>query len=269
MSEPGSPSGEGSSSASSSSRFEPAMSESSGSLLESCAKETLDDLHNCQTLAHNGSSSFMSVDEGVIGDAIPIFHSEFTADHLEKNLLNSEEQLEALRQSCSIPRSVGIRLESCEELSTEPPKGHVMFYTQILLTLGVKLPLHPWLRQMLSFIGYAPGQLNPGFWDTLIGFYITWMDYGLGEPSFHQWRYCYKMHPVKSCTGYVECACRSERERVVFGKKKAYRTWKNRWCFVYNDWEHARDITPERRVLTHFQAVGCNISCIHIICSLL
>ncbi|KAM1481222.1 hypothetical protein ACFX2I_028274 [Malus domestica] len=69
---------------------------------------------------------------------------------------------------------------------------------------------------MLSFIGYAPGQLYPGFWDTLIGFYIIWMECGLGEPSFHQWRYCYKMRPVKACTGYAKCACRSERERIVF-----------------------------------------------------
>ncbi|KAM1157742.1 hypothetical protein ACFX2B_028076 [Malus domestica] len=99
---------------------------------------------------------------------------------------------------------------------------------------------------MLSFIGYALGQLYPGFWDTLIGFYIIWMECGLGEPSFHQWRYCYKMRPVKACTGYAKCACRSERERIVFGKKKAYYTWKNRSCFLYNYWEYAKGVTPER-----------------------
>ncbi|CAN6551793.1 unnamed protein product [Malus baccata var. baccata] len=201
----------------------------------------------------------MLVGEGVVCDAIPIFRSEFTADHLENNLLDSEKQLEALRQSCSIPRSVGIRLVHCEELPSEPPKGHVMFYTQTLVTLGVNLPLHPWLQRMLSFIGYAPGQLNPGFWNTLIGFYVIWMECGLGEPSFHQWRYCYKMRPVKTCTGYAECACRSEREHVVFDKRKAYCTWKKRWCFLYNDWEHAKGVTPEQRVPTHFQTVGCNI----------
>ncbi|CAN6555152.1 unnamed protein product [Malus baccata var. baccata] len=195
------------------------MSGSSWPLLESGTKETLDDPHNCQTLDNIGFSSIL-VGEGVVCDVIPIFRSEFTADHLENNLLDSEKQLEALRRSCSIPRSVGIRLVRCEELPSEPPKGHVMFYTQTLMTLGVNLPLHMWLQQMLSFIGYAPGQLNPGFWDTLIGFYIIWMECGLGKPSFHQWRYCYKMRPVKACTGYAECACRSERERVVFDKKR-------------------------------------------------
>ncbi|CAN6573607.1 unnamed protein product [Malus baccata var. baccata] len=284
MSESGSLSDEGS--PSSGSRFEPAMSGSSWPLLESSTKETLDDPHNCQTLANIGSSSMLvgegvvcdaipicrsdphncqtlaeigsssiRVGEGVICDAIPIFRSEFTADHLENNLLDSEKQLEALRQSCSIPRSVGIRLVCCEELPSEPPKGHVMFYTQTLVTLGVNLPLHPWLQRMLAFIGYAPGQLNPGFWDTLIGFYIIWMECRLGEPSFHQRRYCYKMRPVKACTGYAECACRSERERVVFNKRKAYCTWKKRWCFLYNDWEHAKGVTPERRVPTHFQTI--------------
>ncbi|KAM2067470.1 hypothetical protein ACFX1T_043804 [Malus domestica] len=127
MSESGSPSDEGS--PSSNSRFELAMLESLGPLLELCTKETLDDLRNCQTLANTGSSFFLSVGEGVVCDAIPIFRSEFIADHLEKNLLDSEKQLEALRQSCSIPRSVGIRLVHHEELSSKPPKGHVMFYT--------------------------------------------------------------------------------------------------------------------------------------------
>ncbi|KAB2611607.1 hypothetical protein D8674_019639 [Pyrus ussuriensis x Pyrus communis] len=73
MSEFGSPKDEGS--PSSSSRFELAMLESSGPLLESCTKETLDNLRNCQTLANIGSSSFMSVGEGVIFEAIPIFSS--------------------------------------------------------------------------------------------------------------------------------------------------------------------------------------------------
>ncbi|KAM2979910.1 hypothetical protein FF2_011427 [Malus domestica] len=197
MSEFGSPSD--GSSFNSNSRFELAMLESSGPLLESCTKNSrLGDLRNCQTLANIGSSSFMSVGEGVVCDAIPIFRSEFTADHLVQNLLDSKKQLEALRQSCSIPRSVGMRLVHHEELSSEPPKGHVMFYTQILLTLGVKLHLHPWLQRMLSFIGYAPGQLYPG------------------EPSFHQWRYYYKMRLMKACTGYAECACHNERERIVF-----------------------------------------------------
>ncbi|KAB2605832.1 hypothetical protein D8674_005549 [Pyrus ussuriensis x Pyrus communis] len=194
MSESGSSSDKGS--PSSSFRFELAMLESSRPLLKSCTKETLDDLHNCQTLVNIGSSSFMSVGERVVCDDIPIFRFEFTVIHLEKNLLDNEKQLEALRQSCSIPRIVGMRLVHHEELPSEPPKGH-----------------------MLSFIGYALGQLNPGFWDTLIGFYIIWMKCGLGEPFLHQLRYCYKMRSVKACTGYAECACRSERERIVFVEK--------------------------------------------------
>ncbi|KAM1242357.1 hypothetical protein ACFX2G_034716 [Malus domestica] len=175
MSEPGSSSDEGSSSFSS--KSESAMSESSGSLLESCTRETLDDLPNRQTLAIASSSS-MALGEGVVFDAIPIVRSEFTADHLKNNLLNNEKQVEALRQSCNIPRSVGIRL----------------------------------------------------------------------------------MRPAKSCTGYAECACRSERERIVYGKKKAYYTWKNRWCFLYNDWEYDKGVTPERLTRGTIQLFGQELS---------
>ncbi|KAM1074111.1 hypothetical protein ACFX2B_018900 [Malus domestica] len=90
MSEFGSPSDEGS--PNSNSRFELAMLESSGPLLESCTKKLrLGDPCNCQALANIGSSSLMSVGEGVVCDAIPIFRSEFTADHLVQNLLDSEK----------------------------------------------------------------------------------------------------------------------------------------------------------------------------------
>ncbi|KAM2041241.1 hypothetical protein ACFX16_035080 [Malus domestica] len=90
MSEFGSPSDGGS--LNSNSRFELAMLKSSGPLLESCTKNSrLDDLRNCQALANIGPSSFMSVGEGVVCDAIPIFRSEFTADHLVQNLLDSEK----------------------------------------------------------------------------------------------------------------------------------------------------------------------------------
>ncbi|CAN6553647.1 unnamed protein product [Malus baccata var. baccata] len=130
MSESGSPSDEGS--PNSNSRFELAMLKSSRPLLESCTKNSrLGDFRNCQTLANIGSSSFMSVGEGVVYDAIPIFRSEFTADHLVKNMLDSER---------------------------------------------------------------------------------------LGEPSFHQWRYCYKMRPVKACTGYNECTCRMTRGTIKLSR---------------------------------------------------
>ena len=96
MSEFGSPSD--GSSLNSNSRFELAMLESSGPLLEFCTKNSrLGDPRNCQAFANIGSSSLMSVGEGVGCDVIPLFRSEFTAYHLVQNLLDSEKQLEALR----------------------------------------------------------------------------------------------------------------------------------------------------------------------------
>ncbi|KAM1340529.1 hypothetical protein ACFX2H_038907 [Malus domestica] len=86
------------------------------------------------------------------------------------------------------------------------------------------------------------------------------MECGLCEPSFHQWRYCYKMRPAKSCTGYAECACQSERERIVYGKKKAYYIWKNRWCFLYNDWEYDKGVTPERLTRGTIKLFGQELS---------
>ncbi|TQE10164.1 hypothetical protein C1H46_004220 [Malus baccata] len=193
------------------------MFEPSRSSLESYEEEVLGDPYDHQTCLPSNEEA---VKEGVLND-VPIFRSKFTADQLDKNLLDSRRQLDAIRESCCIPNNVGMHLVHNEELPTELPKGHVMVYTQILEKLGVKFPLHPWLQKMIGLMRYAPGQLNPGLWETLIGTYIIWMECGLGEPSFLQWRYCYKMHSAKSSTGNVECACRSEKERIVFVSKKA------------------------------------------------
>ncbi|KAB2619948.1 hypothetical protein D8674_039435 [Pyrus ussuriensis x Pyrus communis] len=42
----------------------------------------------------------------------------------------------------------------------------------------------------------------------------------VGEPSFHQWRYCYKMRPVKACPGYAECAL-TRGNIKLFGRELA------------------------------------------------
>ncbi|KAM2561347.1 hypothetical protein TB1_012424 [Malus domestica] len=139
----------------SNSRFELAMLESSGHLLESYTKNSrLGDPRYCQALANIGSSSLMSVGDGVVCDAVPIFRSEFIADHLVQNLLDSEKQLEALRGEAAFAPMVAT--------------DAVFHWICAWATL-------PW------FLGY-----------------LDWMG------------------PVKACNGYAECACWSERERIVF-----------------------------------------------------
>ncbi|KAB2606055.1 GRIP domain-containing protein RUD3-like [Pyrus ussuriensis x Pyrus communis] len=131
------------------------MPESLRPLLESCIGETLDDLHNRQTcvtrfspeasdegisekcrskdvtLAHIGSSFFMLVVEGVALDAIPIFRFEFIADHLDKNFLDSEEQLKALsdmRHHQTVRSRTSRCKESVEGAKREQTLGQAMTF---------------------------------------------------------------------------------------------------------------------------------------------
>ncbi|KAB2610827.1 hypothetical protein D8674_018859 [Pyrus ussuriensis x Pyrus communis] len=127
-------------SSSSGSRFELPRSS-----LESYEQEMLGNPHDHQTcipsdeeagdehkfrdiaLDIGASTSYALVVEAGILNAIPIFCSEFTADHLGKNLLDSKCQLEALRKSCYILNIVGIRLVHDGELPTDLPKGEPSF----------------------------------------------------------------------------------------------------------------------------------------------
>ncbi|KAB2635553.1 GRIP domain-containing protein RUD3-like [Pyrus ussuriensis x Pyrus communis] len=116
---------------SSGSRFEFVMSESSKSSLKSYEEEVSGGSYDHQMCLPSdeeageeyrsrdraldivASTSHMSVvEEGVLNV------------HLDKNLLDSRRQLEALRESYCTPNNVGMCLVHNEEFPTDPPKGH-------------------------------------------------------------------------------------------------------------------------------------------------
>ncbi|CAL2247010.1 unnamed protein product [Prunus armeniaca] len=123
---------------------------------------------------------------------------------------------------------------------------------------GLRLPFHPWVQMMLAKLGYAPGQYNPNFWLLLHGVYIAWWLVGLGEPTFEQFMYLYSISKQQGTFGWVQANCRKAKERCYFigHKPSTQKSWPNRWCLAYGDWECPPGKTVSRHIPTHFQFIA-------------
>ena len=70
----------------------------------------------------------------------------------------TEERLSNLRERYRVPDSVSFRLPGRGETADAPPPGCVAFY-EYFFKVGVRLPLHPFIRNFLRLYKIAPGQL--------------------------------------------------------------------------------------------------------------
>ncbi|CAL8162449.1 unnamed protein product [Prunus armeniaca] len=169
----------------------------------------------------------------------------------------TEAKLVELRTDYSVPSYVGLRLPSAADVVRYPPEGSVMIFTD-MYQHGLRLPFHPWVQMMLAKLGYAPGQYNPNFWLLLHGVYIAWWLVGLGEPTFEQFMYLYSISKQHGTFGWVQANCRKAKERGYFigHKPSTQKSWRNRWCLAYGDWECPPGKTVSRHIPTHFQSIG-------------
>ncbi|CAL2259277.1 unnamed protein product [Prunus armeniaca] len=169
----------------------------------------------------------------------------------------TEAKLVELRTDYSVPSYVGMRLPSAADVVRYPPEGSVMIFTD-MYQHGLRLPFHPWVQMMLAKLGYAPGQYNPNFWLLLHGVYIAWWLVGLGEPTFEQFMYLYSISKQQGTFGWVQANCRKAKERGYFigHKPSTQKSWRNRWCLAYGDWECPPGKTVSRHIPTHFQSIG-------------
>ncbi|BBG92532.1 hypothetical protein Prudu_000294 [Prunus dulcis] len=123
---------------------------------------------------------------------------------------------------------------------------------------GFRLPFHPWVQMKLAKLGYVPGQYNPNFWILFHGMYIAWWLAGLGEPTFEQFMYLYSVSKQQGNFGWIQANCRKAKKMGYFisHKPTTQKSWRNRWCMAYGDWESPPGKSVIQHILTHFQSIG-------------
>lgn len=174
---------------------------------------------------------------------------------LKKNKM-TEAELAELRTDYSISLSVELRLLTLADMVRYPPDGCMLILTD-MYKHGLRLPLHPWVQMMLAKLGYAPEQYNLNLWILLHGVYIAWWLAKLGEPTFEQFMYLYSVSMQQGNFGRCRpIAKRRKRGYFISHLPSSQKSWRNRWCLAFGDWECSSGKTVAKHVPSHFQSIG-------------
>uniref|UniRef100_A0A453QW30 Transposase (putative) gypsy type domain-containing protein n=1 Tax=Aegilops tauschii subsp. strangulata TaxID=200361 RepID=A0A453QW30_AEGTS len=101
--------------------------------------------------------------------------------------LRNRGTLEKICKKYSIPDSFTPIAAGDLSMWSPPPPGSVCVYVESL-SIGMRLPLHPFFGTVLSHFGLAPSQLAPNGWRALAGFVVLSHLAGV-EPSLAVFRH--------------------------------------------------------------------------------
>uniref|UniRef100_A0A2N9GN99 Transposase (putative) gypsy type domain-containing protein n=1 Tax=Fagus sylvatica TaxID=28930 RepID=A0A2N9GN99_FAGSY len=126
----------------------------------------------------------------------------------------TQDDIDRIRRRYQIPDDVVLRIPDSDERACCPKYvGDVAFY-EADLKAGLRFPMQPFVRELLDFLGLAPGQVNPNGWRTIIACMVMWRN-------------------------------RDANSRVVQGLPTSDRIWKDKYFFVCGDnWERLPQEDP-------------------------
>ena len=111
--------------------------------------------------------------------------------------------------------------------------GEVCFY-EATFTCGLRLPVHPFMMELLGYFGIAPGQLMPNSWRVVVNCMEIWLAANGDMIKVSELVYLYLLKESKEY-GYYELVPWARRTRIVKGLTSSFRYWKSRFFFVSGD----------------------------------
>ena len=119
--------------------------------------------------------------------------------------------------------------------------GEICFY-EAAFTYGLRLPVHPFIMELLGHFGIAPRQLMPNSWRIVVNCMEIWLAANGDMIKVGEFIYLYRLKESKEY-GYYKLVPWERRTRIVRGLPLSFRYWKSRFFFVSgDDFE-----TPSRR----------------------
>ena len=111
--------------------------------------------------------------------------------------------------------------------------GEVCFY-EAAFTCGLRLPVHPFIMELLDHFSIAPRQLMPNSWKIVINYMEIWLAANGDMIKVGELVYLYRLKESKEY-GYYELVPWERRTRIVRGLPSSFRYWKSRFFFVSGD----------------------------------
>ena len=85
-----------------------------------------------------------------------------------------EETVSRFKDRFQFPERVRVRRPTNEDRACHFFPGEVCFY-EAAFTCGLRLPVHPFIMEMLGFLGIALGQLMPNSWRIVVNCMEIWL----------------------------------------------------------------------------------------------
>jgi hypothetical protein len=159
----------------------------------------------------------------------------------------TQDDIDRMRRRYQIPDDVVLRIPDFDERACSPKyEGDVTFY-EADLRAGLRFPMQPFVRELLDFLGLAPGQVNPNGWRTIISCMVMWRvsSNGSEDLTVDEFLFCYKPCQIALSRGFWTFKNRDANTRIVQGLPLSDRIWKDKYFFVCGDnWERLPQEDP-------------------------
>ncbi|GFS42899.1 hypothetical protein Acr_00g0082410 [Actinidia rufa] len=158
----------------------------------------------------------------------------------------SQSELDKLGSTYSFPPSLRLRIPGDGETILSARQGEVAFYEAAFLA-GLRLPIHPTIREILIHYKICPAQLSPNSWQSVICSLVIWRHFKC-HLSCDEFRCLYSLSALPD-SGWYYFKARPEKN-LFRGSPSNVKGWKTRLFFASGDeWEFpsgvaASDTTP-------------------------
>ncbi|GFS38898.1 hypothetical protein Acr_00g0060040 [Actinidia rufa] len=151
----------------------------------------------------------------------------------EGNVMTQAE-LDKLGSTYSFPSGIRLRIPGDGETILSARQGEVAFY-EAAFQAGLRLPLHPTIREILIHYKICPAQLSPNAWRSVICSLVIWRHFKR-HMSCDEFRCLYSLSPLPD-SGWYYFKARPDKN-LLRESLSNVKGWKTRFFFASEDeWE--------------------------------
>ena len=148
------------------------------------------------------------------------------------------KSLGRVRSRYQIPDDVILRIPNSDEWACSHVEDVALY--ESALTVGLRFPVQPFIRELLDFLSLAPGQVAPNGWRVIISSMVIWRECsdGLDDITVEEFLHCFEPSQIAASPGFWTFRSREELVKLVEGLPSSNRRWKDGYFFVCGDnWE--------------------------------
>ncbi|KAK1555114.1 hypothetical protein Q3G72_022137 [Acer saccharum] len=168
----------------------------------------------------------------------------------------SPDAISSLSSVYHIPKSVTLVVPHAGYDPVEPEEGNLPLPLSTF-DQGLRLPLHPFVKKVLSGLEIAPFQLGPLGLQNIISLFVLWMEVAKVFPTLKDFVSFYQGNKSTSTLGQFYLKCNHTAGNPILPGKKPKGDCKMKWVIARYSWGRPVLMQQERlSIRTSFNYVG-------------